>query len=135
MDGWVGAVLVVSLLLAIFAMAFLILSYQAHWVARHPDLRSQRVARLTQSLTEALDTIEGIKHEVEEGEALLKRLKADTESNKELAGLSQAQADAVNSALASALRRDRRGVPTIAINLAYAGVGAVAGAVIGHFLF
>jgi len=132
-DNWVVAILVVSLVLAVTGLVFLTLSYQQRWEARNADRRSQRVKRLTQSLSEALEVIEGIRFEVEEGEKLLLRLKKDTEVNRELAELSQTEAVAVNTALVLALRRDRlRGtIPTVAINL---GCGVV-GVVIGHFIF
>jgi ABC-type multidrug transport system fused ATPase/permease subunit len=95
--------------------------------------RSQRIERLNDALGEAMQTIEGIRAEVEENEHLLRRLQQQKEIDEELANLNESEARAVNAAIAVALRNDRRrGIPlTVLVNL---GCGLV-GIVVGHFLF
>lgn len=133
MYPWVMAILVIGIVVMMLSLVLILGYRQSQWATNNANLRSQRVARLTQSLTEALAIIEGIKREVEDGEALLQRLKADTEVSKQLAALTEEQAAAVNSALGLALRREsRRSIPiSVLINV---GCGIV-GLVIGHFVF
>jgi hypothetical protein len=131
LDGWVVGILVAALVLGILALFAMLSAYATRQQVRNSNLRSRRVKRLTESLTEALKIIEGIKYEVEEGEALLQRLKQDTQTTKALAELSQPEADAVRSLVASTVRRER--LPNLGIALATAIIGAVIGLVIGHF--
>jgi hypothetical protein len=126
-DGWVLGVLIVSLVLAIVPLLCVGLS-RSEMI--NTNRRSQRVARLSQSLSEALQVIEAIKWEVEEGEKVLQRLEKDTQTTKALAELSQTEADAVRSVVASAVRRER--LPNLGIALISAIVGGVVGLVIGH---
>lgn len=97
-----------------------------------PNTRTQRITALKSALEEAMLTIEGIRTEVEEGDALLQRLTDQASRQTQLVNLQQAQVEAVADALGSELRRaNRRSLPTtLAINCFFAVAGAVVGRVL-----
>lgn len=84
---------------------------------------SEKVRRLTQSLKESLAVIDSIKLEIEEGEKLLRNLKKEMGTHKELASLSKNQTVAVEYALAKENRRST--VRDVILMLVGVGLGAI----------
>jgi ABC-type multidrug transport system fused ATPase/permease subunit len=132
--GWVFAIGIVS---AVLALLFLMLFLDRFINRRpNPNTRSQRVARLTTALDEAVGTIEGIRREVEEGHALLAQLQSDTEVNRQLSDMSKEQSDAVWKTAAEIIRAEnRRQMPVNVATQLVVGivVALVGGILIGHF--
>ena len=126
------AIIIVSAIIGVLALALFI----SHFLRPNPNTRSQRVVRLTAALNKAIGTIEGIRREVEEGQALLEKIKSDTEVNRGLAGLSEEQSEAVWRAFGVAIRREnRRQLPVNLATQVLVGIRVplVGGILTGHF--
>lgn len=97
----------VGLLVSIFAIVAGVLLLNDWWEKKRwsdPERRRLRIDRLSESLREALSAVERIKVEVDDGNALLRRLENEADVKRQLAQLSSEEAAAVLAQMRETVR-------------------------------
>jgi len=94
------------------------------WATRNSARSSRgRIEALTRSLTEAMNVIDTINHEVLQGQQALDALNAQVSAQKELANMTAEQAAAVRALVSSEVGRVRLGGVAVQVAIGVAGVG------------
>lgn len=100
--------------------------------SRSGNRRKAQIKALTEALTSATGIIDSIETDVREGQRVLENIQAEIEANRELAGLTDEQSEAIAGVVRREFRRERR--PSLVMQCVIALAGAGAGFLISHFL-
>jgi hypothetical protein len=120
---WVGIALAV-----VGVIAFALWLDQRYYRAMS---RPAQIQTLTRSLTTAMNVIASINSEVQEGQRVLAELESRTATAEVLAKLSEDQAEAVQNAIDTTIRGERRFALTSQVVIGVVA-GLIAGFLLGH---